>query len=240
MPVAKSYQCLKIIKEPYLVNGKMYVQVEKNGTAKQVRWYSDKEYEKLYGEKPAGTDNSIQKTQKDILGFEKGYITIFTGEDTYTAKDWFKEHGARYTRFWGWYIISTMEVPEDLPEGIQAIKLDWDVVGTNEGVLKPDDQVQQAIDNLIYSDSSSQFMGTIGERLEKVLTVTKAIPFDSRFGLNTMHIMEDADGNVYVWTTGSKSWEVGSVHNLRGTVKDHKTYKNVNQTILTRCMEVKK
>ena len=48
--VAKSYQKLKIVKEPYMANGKMYVQVEMgNGAHKQVRWYSDKEYAKYYG-----------------------------------------------------------------------------------------------------------------------------------------------------------------------------------------------
>ena len=55
-----------------------------------------------------------------------------------------------------------------------------------------------------------------------------------------MHIMEDADQNVYVSTTAAKSWSEGTVHQIRGTVKDHKTYKNTKQTVLTRCTELKK
>ena len=47
MAVAKSYQNLEIVKEPYMANGRMYVQVKLgNGNTKQVRWYSDKEYAK--------------------------------------------------------------------------------------------------------------------------------------------------------------------------------------------------
>lgn len=240
MAVAKSYQGLNIVKEPYCINGKMYVQVEmKNGASKQVRWYSDREYEKYYGTKPEPQNDPFYKTQKEVLGFEKGYITIFKG-DTYLAKDWFKEQGARYTRFWGWYFLSTMEVPTELPEGIEAIRLDWNLVGTDEDVLKPDDQVQKAVDELIYDKSTSEFIGELGDRIEKELTVTKAIKLDGYYGPSTLHNMVDAEGNVYVWTTAAKSWEEGSVHKVRGTIKDHRTYKNVKQNILTRCTESKK
>ena len=43
-------------------------------------------------------------------------------------------------------------------------------------------------------------------------------------------IFRDANGNAYVWTTASKSWEEGSTRLVRGTIKEHKTYRNVNQT----------
>ena len=42
MPVAKSYIGLPVEQEPYQANGKMYCRVRmKNGTIKQVRWYTD-------------------------------------------------------------------------------------------------------------------------------------------------------------------------------------------------------
>lgn len=238
MAVAKSYQNLEIVKDPYAVNGKLYVQVKLgNGNTKQVRWYSDKEYEKYYGAKPDHTNDPFYKTQKEVLGFKNGFITIFKG-DTYSCKDWFKENGARYTRFWGWGISSEMEVPAELPIGIEAIRLDWDLVGEGDN-LKSDSAVQEAIDAIMYEESTSQYVGEIGQRIEVELTVDKAIKLDSYYGPSTMHIMKDADENVYVWTTGAKSWEEGSVRTVRGTIKDHKMYKNVKQTVLTRCAEVK-
>ena len=237
MAVAKSYQNLEIVKEPYMVNGKMYVQVKLgNGNSKQVRWYSEAEYVKYYGVKPAATD-SFHKTQKEALGFKNGFITIFKG-DTYSCKDWFKENGARYTRFFGWAFSSEMEVPADLPAGVEAIRLNWEQVGDGED-LKNEDVIKAVIDGLMYEESTSEFQGEVGQRLEVELTVDKAIKLNGYYGPSTMHIMKDADENVYVWTTASKSWEEGSVHMVRGTVKDHKTYKNVKQTVLTRCTEVK-
>jgi hypothetical protein len=78
----------------------------------------------------------------------------------------------------------------------------------------------------------------VGERLELTLIVTRAIELETGYG-GTMHIMEDEEGNVFVWSTNARSWSEGSEHKIKGTVKDHSTYRNTRQTILTRCTEVK-
>lgn len=237
--VAKSYQSMTQIGEPYASNGKMYVQVknEKTGAIRQVRWYSETEYAKLYGEK---ADKSAKqfKTQKEVLGFEKDYITIFKG-DTYSNLEWFKNSVARYCKWWGWYIVSTETVPIDLPTGIEPIELKWEMVGEEDGVLKPDHIVKQAVESLLYEASDSQFVGSIGERLDIEVTIIAARRQDGYYGPSTVHHMEDASGNRYIWNTNSKSWEVGDKRHIRGTVKDHKIIKNVNVTILTRCSVVK-
>ena len=241
MPVAKSYQSLEIVGDIFVSSGRQYVNVKtKSGALKTVRWYSDSEYRKMYPEAIA-VDRSADpyyKPQKEVLGFTKGYITIFKG-DTYAEIDWFRASIARYTRWWGWYIISTEEIPEDLPEGIEPIQLPWELVGQEDGNLKPEHLVKEAVESLIYEGSDSEYQGNIGERLELFLTVEKTIELDGNYGRSTMHLMYDECGNLYVWTTASKSWSVGSTHHIRGTVKDHRTYKNEKQTVLTRCTEVK-
>ena len=62
----------------------------------------------------------------------------------YSGVDWFRAI-ARYTRWWGWYIISTEEVPADLPEGITPIQLPWELVGQEDGNLKPEHLVKEAV-----------------------------------------------------------------------------------------------
>lgn len=237
--VAKSFQSMTIINEPYMVNGKMYVQVknEKTGNTRQVRWYTEEEYAKMYPEaKPV--DKNFFKPQKEVFGFDKGYITIFKG-DTYANLEWFQKSIARYTRYWGWYIISTEEIPVDLPAGVDPIQLNWELVGNEDGSLKIESEVKRAVESLIYDEGISEYIGSIGERIEVTVTVTAARELDGYYGRSTMHTMEDEDGNVYVWTTGAKNWTVGSIKTIKGTIKDHKTFRNVKQTILTRCMEVK-
>lgn len=240
--VAKSYQGMELVTEPYDVNGRMYVKVknEKTGTVRQVRWYTEAEYKKMYPNEPVDHSNDkFYKSQKEVLGFKVGFITIFTG-NTYEHKEWFKEIGCTYRKFWGWGLPGDIEVPSILPEGVTPVRLDWDMVGADDEVLKPDEQIRKIIDGLIYEPSNSQYQGNIGDRIVVEVTVTKALHLNGYYGPSTMHIMNDADGNEYVWTTAAKSWAEGSVKTIRGTIKDHKEYKNTKQTVLTRCTEVTK
>lgn len=178
-------------------------------------------------------------SQKEALGFHDGYITIFKG-DTYSFKDWFKKNPVtRYTRWWGWYVPSNEAVPENLPEGITPVRLNWNSVGNEDGKLKPEDQVKKIIEPLIYDiDENSAFVGEIGDRLELAVTIQRNIPIETNYGVSNMHIMTIDSGETFVWTTQAKNWETGSRHHIRGTVKDHRIYHGKKETILTRCREV--
>lgn len=245
MAVAKSFQEMEIVGEPFTLDkGRQYVNVRnpKTGKLRQVRWYTDAEYRKLYPAAGGATDEVLKKDdpfykpQKEVLGFTKGYITIFKG-DTYAELDWFRASIARYARWWGWYIISTEEVPEDLPAGIEPVRLMWESVGNEDGKLKIESEVKKAVEALMFDPGTSEFVGGIGERLDLALTVKKVVQLEGAYPSN-MHIMEDDDGNVFVWTTSSKRLTEELVYTMRGTVKDHRVYRNVNQTILTRCMNI--
>ena len=229
--VAKSYQNLEQVGEPYTLNHKKYIKVRtKSGILKQVRFYSEAEYLKMY---PEDKKKRI-KTEKEVLGFTNGYITIFKG-NTYEDKEYFQMNHARYSCLWGWYFVSTDELPDDIPEDVEPVRLDWELVGNEDETLKPQNIITEAVDALIYDNDISEYQGSIGERLTLTLTVEKAISLESAYGISTLHTMRDYDGNCYVWTTTAKHWKEGTEHCLAGTVKEHKTYKGVKQTILTRC-----
>ena len=239
--VAKSFQSMTQVGEPYISNGKMYVKVlnEKTGNSRIVRWYTDSEYYKMYPEakteQPAAT--SIQRSQKLALGFDKGYITIFKG-DTQPHNDWFKFSVARYATCWGWYIISTKEVPADLPTGLTPVRLPWEMVGTDKDVLKTDAEVKAAVESLMYEESKSKHIGKVGDRLELEIVVTENRKLDTLYGHANAITMQDSNENVYIWITSAKNWSVGESKRIRGTVKEHKIYKNIKRTILVRCTEV--
>lgn len=233
MSVAPSFVNFEFLCEPYLANGKMYVRVRnpKTGTERQVRWYEEKT-----------TKSSTPKastqigSQKEALGFTKGYITIFKG-DTGPHIEWFQQSIARYARCWGWYIVSTEEIPQDLPVGIEPVKLSWESVGNENGRLKLENEVKEAIEALIYDESPSEFIGSIGDRIEIDVKVIKNIALENNYGHSTMHIFEDACGNQYVWITNSQSWSEGSEKTIRASIKEHKRYKGIRQTVLSRCLE---
>lgn len=237
MPVAKSYAMLTIEEGPYTINGRQYCKVrQKNGGLKQVRWYSDAEYARMYPGVQVTAETANWKTQREMLGFDKGYITIFKG-DTYSCSEWFKRSIARYCKWWGWYIVSTEELPE-LPAGITPVQLPWEAVGKEDGSLIADGLLTKAVEPYLYEATTSEFVGEIGERLDLMLTIKKAIEVNGAFGSSTIHIMTDECGNEFMWSTAAKSWTEGTVKHVRGTVKDHRIYRNSKQTVLTRCAEV--
>lgn len=234
--VAKSYEGLTQQGKPFSVNGKMYVTVVlKNGKTKDVRWYNEAQYRKLYGLVEGMTVPKQTKTQKEVLGFEKGYITIFKGA-TFADKDFFSDDpNARYHKLWKWYTISTEALPFGIPEHITPIKLPWEMVGNADGKLYEDPVVEAAVNSLLYDTDSSEYQGEVGDRLELFVTVTRVIPMDSAYGTANMHIMRDDDNNCYVWITTAKCLDENSKYEVKGKVKAHKSYKNTRQTILTRC-----
>ena len=90
--VAPSFQKYPTYGEPYEKNGRQYIRiVYPDGHHREVRWYA---------ETPSkAPQNKTLRPLKDVLGFSKGYITIFKG-DTYALLDWFRESAARYQRFY--------------------------------------------------------------------------------------------------------------------------------------------
>lgn len=226
MPVAKSYKDLPRLCEPFEAKGRMYTKVKtKNGTEKIVRWYTTEQYNKMYPEE-AGEEYKRIRSVKDVLGFEAGPITIFK-----SGSEYFQLSKARYNRYWGWHFISTDEVPKDLPLDIEPITLHWEQVSKDGVNLMPETELKKVIEDIIYEPTQSQYAGEVGDRIERQLTVTKAIPFET----STMHIFEDTDKNEYVWSTGAKKLPVGATYQLRGTIKKLQKYHNSCQTILTNC-----
>lgn len=237
--VAKSYAELEQLGEPFSANGKMYVNVRmKSGATKSVRWYNEKEYARMYPEAKRETADPYFKTQREIFGFmPSGYITIFKAgmdeEDPYLKYN----KKTRYCRFWGWYLICTEPIPEDLPSEHTPLRLYWKDVGGTDGELYPEDKVFNAVEQVRHPTVEGRFIGSVGERLDLTLTVDKAIPLESCYGHSTMHVMTDIEGNTFIWITGAKNWAVGSMHTLRGTIKEQRIYNGVAQNVLTRCSE---
>ena len=222
MATAPSFTNLERLSEPFEENGKEYILVKtKSGTTRKVRWY----------------EGPIKKIRplKEVLGFTKGYITIFKG-DTYSLLEWFQKSTARYHKFWGWYFTSEEELPE-IPAGITPIQLKWeDVAFVDEDQLRPESQIKEHIDSLMYDPSPSKWQVEVGDRIDRTLTVIKVTPLeDGYYGPSTFFLFRDEYDNEYCWTTGSKSLDLNATYEVRGTIKALQKYKGKEQTVLTRC-----
>lgn len=83
--------------------------------------------------------------------------------------------------------------------------------------------------------AASEYVGTVGERIELQLTIERVIELQGDYGMRNILIMRDAAGNAVLWSTGAATGEPGERLKLRGTVKKHSEYRGGKQTELTRC-----
>ena len=236
--VAKSYQGLEVLTEPYKNNNKMYVDIKtKSGLTKRVRWYSQSEYEKMYpdiqGDK---SKDPYYRPQKYVLGFEKGYITIFRGIKE-EHEEWFKQSICNFTRWWGWSVPSTKEVPKDLPSGVEPVKLYWEPMDNGNEWLKDEKEVIKYVQSVLFKKTNSKIQGSVGDRIERTVRVIDRIEQETKWGTSVIHIMKDDKDNFYSWKTSSKNWKINYSTKIRGTIKRSTTYKNSECTELTRCTE---
>lgn len=233
--VAKSYQGLPQISDVYTIGGKTYVKVRmKNGSAKQVRAYSEAEYRKY---NPEVKVIQKAKSQRETFGFgEQGFIWLFKG-DTYAALDWFREQPTRYARMLGWYLPSNIEMPQPLPAGVTPVKLMWENVCNEEGDhFRPEEEVAAYVETLIYDPGQSEWVGSIKERVTLELNCTRILHFMNSYGESTMFMFEDDEGDILTWTTQtSQDIEEDHRYLITGTVKEHTIYRNNKQSVLTRC-----
>ena len=233
--VAKSYEGLEQLCEPYEINGKQFVKVRlHNGSTKVVRAYSEKEYRKY---NPEVKVIQKAKSQRETFGFgEEGYIWLFKG-DTYAALDWFRWAPTRYAEALGWYLPSNIEMPEPLPVGIEPVKLYWENVCDENGEYFRDKaEIKAYVETLIYDPGVSEWKGEVGKRYVITLTCKRIMHFMNSYGDTTMFQFEDVHGNVYIWSTQtSKDIKEDHTYEIAGTIKQHTTYRNVKQTVLTRC-----
>ena len=171
---------------------------------------------------------------KEKLGFINDYIIIFKG-NTYPLKDWFKAEGAKYNGLWGWAFADERS---SYPEGIIPIKLYWKDISEN-GYLKPDYQITAHVDSLKYDPSPSTFQGEIGETIYRDLTLTKIVPLGGYYD-SYLYILEDSEHNVYLWATIKRNdIKENSKYRMRGRVKEHKLYRNCQQTVINYCRVLK-
>jgi hypothetical protein len=96
------------------------------------------------------------------------------------------------------------------------------------------------IEELREKAVTAEHVGTIGQRIELIVSVRKMKPFLSDFGGGMIVSMMSADGDFLTWITGSvKGLKVGKAFEIKGTVKQHQTaqygpLKGTKETILSR------
>lgn len=89
-----------------------------------------------------------------------------------------------------------------------------------------------------------EYYGNVGDKFEKEMTFEKMFGFETMYGYSYILLFRDEENHVFVWKTANGNlgknfnwaeYEVGQKYLIKGTVKSHDEYKNVKQTVITRC-----
>lgn len=85
--------------------------------------------------------------------------------------------------------------------------------------------------------ASSEFIGTVKQRGKDVeLKFTKEIYLGSGpYGDKYLYTFVEDEGNQIAWFTSKQDFEIGGVYKMDFTVKEHKEYNGVKQTVITRA-----
>lgn len=80
----------------------------------------------------------------------------------------------------------------------------------------------------------SNYVGMLSQRRPFMFTLNKIMAFESAWGINYLHTGVDEHGNAIVFYAQRQLAEEQKTFEIVGTIKDHKEYKTIKQTVLNR------
>lgn len=176
----------------------------------------------------------------EVNGFSDFGVTYLVLGNSYPIKDKLKEAGFKFSPLLRWHCGNC---DFELPEGCEYKELHYEelfIWDEDSHITFMKEGAREKIEFIFNppSESNSQFVGEIGERLRDIPVKVRNISgFDSAYGYKWVYTFEDMDGNVYSWfTTSQQAISIAMHCTLTGTVKAHVEYKQVSTTQLTRCV----
>lgn len=228
---------------------------------KRVKAYTPDEYEKYLATQTRAKERKAEQRAAEVAKLqeeseanfrvaleEAGYdvecpqIFVVIGENTYAVKDELKELGCKYKPEFGWYCTHAVDVP--VYYGMVGIPFnqvcEWNPVAKKIFVKDGAKEIADAAKNEAAPKSNSEFIGDIKQRLRDMEVVyTNCRTIESYYGVSLVYTFKLGD-NVLTWFCSGKGIdpdiEIGETVLLTGTVKDHKIYNGVKQTIVNRCI----
>jgi len=228
---------------------------------KTVRAYTENERAKLDATAKKKEEARLAKAQNDSeankiawmkkYGMDGGKLLIVAGTNTYDIKDDLKAAGARFYTGLGWF-FTEQNAPKgyigNTPAFLYPVAFDdlfqWNcfskIASYKENALNQLQADIKAVTNAkSAAESKSEFYGEKGDRIRKErATFVSQRYFENEWGGKFIYTFKIGD-NVFTWFTQSTladGIQPGDEVELSGTVKEHKEYNGVKQTVLNRCI----
>jgi hypothetical protein len=216
---------------------------------KEVRLYTAKEFETKEKaaarakEKKAAELEAKMKAEfatKKAEWMEKngfnaeGATYIITG-DSYSIKEELKAAGWKFDSVLLWHKADPAGYEDRVIKVSDEEIIEYSAWGEGHFKTGAKEYIMQKM--LPAEDLDLTFIGEVGDKLKQItVTLTKKNSFCGRFGLTNILEFRDENKNYLVWFTSTEpKFEIGDKISLSGTIKEHKKYKEIPQTIVTRC-----
>lgn len=174
------------------------------------------------------------KWLKDNGWSQDGITYIVTG-DSYSIKDDLKDAGWLFDYVLRWHKAD----PTGYEDRVKKVEIDKVIEFSAWGEGHYLTEAKDYVDSLLTEDSAdrnSQWVGQIGSRDTFNVTLVSKRGFQGQYGYSNVYTFRTEDGNILTWfSTVEVEKEPGDQFTLVGTIKDHTEYKNIKQTILSRC-----
>lgn len=195
-------------------------------------------------EKMAAEAAEKNKRFFEYNGFDDAGNIWFVLGNTYEIREQLKAAGARYNKYFKCWTFNH-EVAD-----YKTLKLHADdcYSKNNGGGYLYDWPDVSNVMGLLYEannpkpENQSEYVGTIGGKVETECTLTKISSYETSFNYHRItvwiYILTDDNGNVFVWKSQAyidDAIQAGDRVHIKGTVKDHSEYEGTKQTVLTRC-----
>jgi len=228
----------------YKCEGKKFV-------TKEIRLYTDEEYEKMEKanakaaeKREAARETKMkaeyaEKKAKWIAdeGFnEEGITYVYALSDSYDVKDELKQAGFRFNPTLMWHCS---EVPAGYEEKVFPVSLEDNVEFSAWGTGIYKNGTKKKIEEKINGSEikSTEWFGEVGEHFDNLVVILKsAHAIQTRFGMsNLVKFFTEDNREIDWWTTVTIGAAAGSTVLLSGNIKSHNVYDDAKITIVSRC-----
>lgn len=218
---------------------------------KEVRLYTEKEYEQMERNNEKARQRKLEAQKKKMKeeyaqrreawlkrnGFNENNTTFVITGETYSIKDELKAKGYKFDGVLKWHKDS---IDDEYKDRSVEIKLDevCEINVWGEGHYKTG--AFDYIDKLIAgapSNSTSDWIGEVGDKIKDLsVTLIKRTSFQGQYGLTNIYNFVDDAGNRLSWFTSTfPQIEEGSKVTISyATIKKNDKYKNEKITVILR------
>ena len=203
--------------------------------------YTPEYLQKLADKRLQKIRNKSEEINKNFLvknGFDENGNTWIVKGNTYAIKDELKSKGAKFNINLGWHFNHETEYDSFIVNVDEVTEEDKNTF--IKSFREDAGELIKSLQEKFTPKPISEYIGVVGEKISMNLKLERYFTYETHLSYygETHYVYKfvDENKNELIWnTTAYQDLEEGKNYNVSGKIKEHKEYKSIKQTYLTRC-----